>query len=71
MIEYSGWVASIVTLMGVWAIGNKCRWGFLLGVLGEMFWIVYSYHMHSWELGLMSAVFVFVYFRNYWRWGCE
>ena len=64
-----GWVAAVLTLTGMYLVGDKRRCGFLVCVLSEILWIFYALSMGSYELVSLCIVFTWVYARNWIRWG--
>ena len=64
----TGWIGAVLVLGAIYFVGQKNRWGHLMGAVGEVFWVLYAYHLGSWELGLMGAIYMVVYLRNFWKW---
>lgn len=51
-----------ITIFGVSAIilvARKNKWGFVLGLISQPFWLVTSYLNKQWGVFLLSAVYVF------------
>lgn len=70
-MNYCGWVGSGLVFLSLWMVGQKKRTGFLVGAVAELFWLLYSIHLGSVELGIMAVLFVCVYLNNYRKWGNE
>lgn len=64
-----GWVGSGCVLTGMLLIGRKNRFGFLLGVLGEVFWFTRGYRAGEIDLMGLAMVFVAMNGWNWWKWG--
>ena len=59
-MEFIGLIAGALELVGLWLIGSKKRTGFVLAMIGNIFWIIFSAITHS-ALGLImvcSAAFI-------------
>ncbi len=37
-----GWLAFIFTVVSIWLIGGRRRWGWVAGMVGNVLWIVSS-----------------------------
>lgn len=64
-----GWLGSASVLTGMWFIGRKNRFGFLLGVLGEVFWFTRGYTASEIDLMGLALVFIAMNGWNWWKWG--
>ena len=50
-----------ITIFGILAIilvARKNKWGFVLGLLGEPFWLITSYLNKQWGVLLLSIIYV-------------
>jgi hypothetical protein len=63
-----GWIGAALVLVSMWSIGNGCRYGFLIGMVAELFWLWYAICIGSIELAMMSFIFAGVYLRNWALW---
>lgn len=63
------WIAGFFELAGLWLVGNKKRWGFILNLLCNMTWIAYVLISKS-AYGLLLVVFpaVIINSRNFIKW---
>ncbi len=56
----------------IWFVGRKekwSRWGYILGLLGQPFWIYESYTNEQWGIWLMTTVYTYSWIQgiiNYW-----
>lgn len=64
-----GWSGNVLLVWGYWEIGNKKRWAHLLGVLGELAWIVKSLRGGQYDLAVICAFFLFLAARCWVKWG--
>jgi hypothetical protein len=74
MIEYMGWIATAVMLVGCWMVGKKNHYGFLLQLAGNLGWLLVGvYRGTQWDLIFVSALFVVMYIYNFarWTWGYQ
>ena len=61
-------VAPAITGLGLWFIGNKKKYGFLVGIAAELVWILLGLFSEAYGLIFWSLIFTFLYLRNYLRW---
>jgi len=60
-----------ITIFGVSAIilvARKNKWGFVLGLASEPFWIITAYLNKQWGVLLLSAIYVFSWGYGVYRW---
>lgn len=62
------WATSAVTLWGMWAVGNKRWWGWLVGLGNQVLWVTFSIAYRAWGLLPLTAALIVVYTRNLMRW---
>jgi hypothetical protein len=62
------WVISGVSIVTLWLMGNKSKWGPALGIVNQAIWIVYVVGTKEW--GLLAGVVIplFVQVRNLRKW---
>ncbi len=64
-----GWLASAVELSGMWMIGNKKRFGFLVSIIGNAVWIaVVLLGLPATGLLLVVVPALIINIRNFLRW---
>lgn len=61
-------VLSILTIIGMWLIGNKNRWDWIVGLVNQLLWISFAIIFKAWGLLPLSVVLIFVYTRNLYKW---
>lgn len=68
---YLQYFLSILTLVSLWLMGNKSKWGPIVGVIGQIFWVWYVINTEQW--GLLPGVIAYtvVNVRNYLKWKKE
>ncbi len=69
MTGYMGYLGSASVLTGMWFIGRKWRFGFLLGALGEVFWFSRGYQANEIDLMALAVVFTLMNLSNWIKWG--
>lgn len=69
MTGYMGYLGSASVLTGMWFIGRKWRFGFLLGALGEVFWFTRGYQASETDLMALAVVFTLMNLSNWLKWG--
>ncbi len=60
-----------ITIFGVSAIilvARKNKWGFVLGLVSQPFWLITSYLNRQWGVFLLSAVYVFSWAYGIYEW---
>ena len=68
MTNYMAWLLSITSMVMLYLMGNKSKWGPRLGIANQVLWIVYAVLTKQW--GLLPGVigYTLVHVRNLWRW---
>lgn len=59
---------SILTIIGMWLIGNKNRLGWVVGLINQGLWITFAIVFQAWGLLPLTLVLIFVYTRNLYKW---
>ncbi len=62
------WLATIAGLSGVYLIGSKNRYGFLVMMLASLSWMSVGFLIGSFALILGSVVFFSLHVRGYLAW---
>lgn len=65
------WVGTAFTLSGLWLIGNRNRTGFLVGIIGCIFWAVFGMERSILSITVVNVIFIFVNARGWLRWSGE
>jgi hypothetical protein len=70
MGEYYGldWIAAVLTFAAIWLLGNHNRWGFVLMIGGNGFWIATALLAGSYGMIAANAGFIVLNIRGLWRW---
>lgn len=62
------WVAALFEISGLWIIGNKKKFGFLLLTGCSISWIILGLMNHLYGLSVAALVCFVIHVRNYIRW---
>lgn len=68
IFKYMGWVGSLLLVLGMYFVGEKAAYGFVISGIGEFLWVAKSYRDKQWDLFAICVVFVGVYAYNFWKW---
>jgi nicotinamide riboside transporter PnuC len=66
------WIASFITMINVWLLGEQNKYGWLFGMAGNVLWVVYALWM-TWQvpLAILNVVFFGLNVRGYKNWSEE
>jgi hypothetical protein len=63
------WLAMVLSLLALWLLGNKNRWGFVAFTFANVTWIVVGiWLMQSAGIVLGNIIFLFMNVRGYLSW---
>lgn len=62
------WATSAGTLLGMWAVGRRYWWGWLIGLVNQVLWVATIIAFGTWGLAPLSAALVVLYTRNLLAW---
>lgn len=62
------WSAMAFSLVAVWLLGNKSRWGFPFFVLANLLWIVVGVLAGSYAIVVGNLTFLVMNTRGFFRW---
>lgn len=71
MINFDAIAQVGITIFGASAIilvARKNKWGFVLGLVSQPFWLITSYLNKQWGVFLLSAVYVFSWAYGIYEW---
>lgn len=66
--QYMSWILSLVSVTMLWLMGNKSKYGPMVGFAGQILWAYYAIILK--QYGLLVGVFAFaiVHLRNGYLW---
>jgi hypothetical protein len=69
-MQYYGidWLATVCGLTGVYLLGNKNKYGFLIFMMASASWITFGVLTGSWAVVVGSSIFLFMHFRGWLSW---
>ena len=70
-MSWWGWAANAVLFSGLWFVGNRLWWAFLLTIVGEVVWVVIAVNRHQYDLAAICAVFALLALRNLLKWRAQ
>lgn len=63
------WLLSAVGMLALWLLGRRSKTGFLVGLLSDVLWAVYSVQTAQWGFLPACAVYAVIHIHNYRKWG--
>jgi hypothetical protein len=51
------WIGSVLIVLGMWAVTERRRWGWVVYGVGEIVYCVYAYQIAAWGLLALGVVF--------------
>ena len=65
------WIACIFELTGAWLVGSKKKLGFIVFMIGNVFWFLAGRSNDLGGLQLVGIIFFLINVRNYRKWSQE
>lgn len=67
-MKYFSYILSVFSVLSLWLMGDKNIYGIVIGLIGQLLWIVYAIFLK--EYGLLIGVFAYtaVHIRNLVKW---
>ncbi len=62
------WLATVCGLTGVFLLGNKSKYGFLIFMLASASWVSFGFLTGSYAVILGSSTFFFMHLRGWLKW---
>lgn len=62
------WFLSVTSCLMLWLMGDKSKWGPVVGVCNQCLWVIYAVKIQ--EYGLLLGVFAYtgIHIRNFAKW---
>lgn len=69
-MQYYGidWLATACGLTGVFLLGNKNKYGFLIFMMASASWVTFGVIVASWAVVLGSSIFFIMHLRGFIKW---
>jgi nicotinamide riboside transporter PnuC len=68
MMEYWSWVLAVIGVAGIYFVGRKTIWGWLVLLFNEILWIVYALTTDQYGFIFSALAYALVYIRSYIHW---
>lgn len=68
-MDYLGWVANAILILGAWRIAHKERWALLCGVVGSGLWAVKAVLTSQWDLLSIEIILGSLQLHAWHKWG--
>ena len=65
------WLAMLLTVMAIYLLGNKARYGLVLMTLGNVCWITMGVLTDSMAMILANLIFLTMNVRGWFKWASE
>lgn len=65
---YLDWLAMSLSLIAVWLLGNKSRWGFACFILANTLWLFVGWLVGSYGIMVGNSAFLVMNARGFFRW---
>jgi nicotinamide riboside transporter PnuC len=65
------WVLAIIGVTGIFLVGKKTIWGWLVLLLNETIWIIYAVNTEQYGFIVMALAYAAVYVKSYIHWKRE
>lgn len=71
LINYGSWCLAPFGLLGMYVVGQKKRWGWVLSMLTQSLWATYAIGTGQYGFLIGTVSYFAVYLRNWLRWRHE
>jgi hypothetical protein len=68
MEQYWSWLLAVVGVTGIYVVGRKTIWGWLVLLVNECIWIMYALATKQYGFIAMAAAYALVYIKSYRQW---
>jgi hypothetical protein len=68
IMEYGSWVLAVIGVAGIYFVGRKTIWGWLVLLFNEVLWIVYALTTDQYGFIFSALAYALVYIRSYIHW---
>jgi hypothetical protein len=71
MTQYWSWLLAAVGVTGIYFVGRKTIWGWLVLLINECIWIAYALATDQYGFIFMATAYSAVYVKSYLHWRRE
>ena len=68
MTQYWSWILAVIGVTGIYFVGRKTIWGWLVLLTNECIWIAYALATDQYGFIFMATAYSIVYIRSYLHW---
>jgi hypothetical protein len=68
MVEYWSWLLAVLGVSGMYFVGKKTVWGWLVLLANEVIWVVYAFVTQQYGFIAMAVAYAYVYIKSYFEW---
>jgi hypothetical protein len=68
MPEYWSWLLAVLGVSGMYFVGKKTVWGWLVLLANEVIWVVYALVTKQYGFIVMAIAYAIVYIKSYLEW---
>lgn len=70
-VEQSAWIVSGISIFMMWQMGNRRWWAPIVGLFGQVFWLILALYIGQYGLLPGIAGYTIVHARNAHKWHKE
>ena len=70
-MEYWSWILAAIGITGIFFVGKKTVWGWLILLVNEFIWIAYAISTKQYGFIISALAYAAVYVRSYIHWKRE
>lgn len=68
LVQQAAWIVGAISLTMTWMMGNRDWRAPLLGLVGQVFWLILALHTQQWGLLVTVVLYTVVHTRNARKW---
>lgn len=68
MTQYWSWLLAVIGISGIFLVGRKTIWGWLILCVNECLWILYALATKQYGFIFMATAYALVYIKSYRQW---
>ena len=67
-MSYWSWILAVIGVTGIFLVGQKTIWGWLVLTTNELLWIGYALNTKQYGFIVMATAYMIVYIKSYIEW---
>lgn len=68
MSEYWSWILAVFGVSGMFVVGRKTAWGWMILLFNEVIWTVYALVTQQYGFIVMAVAYAIVYIKSFISW---